>query len=304
MSKRSERRARRAAGSPAGTQRSIEARPAPGGARTRSPWLLGGIVVAVVLVAAGAAAIAIGGGARSSPGPSVRIAGASASAAASTGGGGSLVPGSPSPPTGGPIAEAVVAALRADPFVGHFEESIISSSITGGRRLTLTATTVGDVSGRDASIVSSSTGNGLPTEQRYVSVGDVAWFRSKGDAGWTVATRASVAGSIDPRLAAVRAVEDAGLLADLGVETLDGQTVHHFTALSGVPFELPDGVQGNYATFDVWATATGVPVRVKATFVQTNGSNSSLSGNVDIRYSRIGGPITIVPPAGAPTLAP
>ena len=204
---------------------------------------------------------------------------------------------------GGKLAEALVATLHADPFVAHFEESVLSSSLTNGRRLTLTAKAVGDVSGRDVSIESTTTGGGPATDQLFVSVGDVAWFRAKGDLGWTAGPRASLAASIDQLLATVQVIDDPKLLADLGVEDLDGQKVHHLTAESGVPFQLPNGVQGDYATFDVWATDQGIPVLVKATFVQVQGINS-ITGGVDIRYSKVGGPITIKPPAGAPTIAP
>ena len=273
----------------------------------RSPWVLGGAAVVILVLVAGIAAMALGGGSNASPKPSTAgLANASGSPGAS--GGDALSPSGagsagPSFPTGGKVAEAFVAALHANPFVAHFEESVLSSSLTNGKRLTLTAQAVGDVSGHDVTIESSTTGGGPATDQRFVSVGDVAWFRSKGDLGWTAAPRSSVAASIDELLATVQVIDDPKLLADLGVETLDGQSVHHLTAESGVPFQLPNGIQGDYATFDAWATDTGVPVLIKATFIQTSGINS-VTGGVDIRYSKVGGPITIRPPAGAPTLAP
>ncbi len=278
-----------------------------GSAGWRSPGVLGAAAVIILLVAGGIAAVAIGGGSKSSARPSASAVAAGSSAPLGSAGGplrsDTGASAGPSVPTGGKLAEALVAALHANPFVAHFDESVLSSSLTGGRRLTLTAKAVGDVSGRDVSIESTTTGGGPATDQRFVSVGDVAWFRSGSDTVWTAAARSSVAGSIDQLLATIQVIDDPKLLADLGVEDLDGQSVHHLTAESGVPFQLPNGVQGDYATFDVWATEAGVPVLVKSTFVQVQGINST-SGGVDIRYTKVGGPITIAPPAGAPTLAP
>lgn len=209
----------------------------------------------------------------------------------------------PSAATGGKVAEALVAALHANPFIAKFDESVLSSSLTGGTRITLSAKASGDVSGRDVDIHSTTTGGGPATDRRFVSVGDVAWSMAKGDASWTVHRRSDVAASIDQLLATVQIAVEPSLLVDTGVEDLDGQAVHHLTAAGGIPFQLPGGVEGDYATFDVWVTATGTPVLVKATFAQFAGINS-ITGGVDIRFSKVGGPITIAPPAGAPALAP
>ncbi len=209
----------------------------------------------------------------------------------------------PGSASGGAVAQALVKAFHASPFVAHFEESVLSSSLTNGTRITLTAKAIGDVSGPDVDIHSTATGGGPPTDQSFVAVGDVAWFRAKADPTWTVAPRTAVADSIDQLLRTIQPVDDPGLLVDNGIETLDGQSVHHLTAAEGIPFQLANGVDGKYDTFDVWATASGVPVLMKATFVQVAGINS-ITGGVDIRYSKVGGPIAIAPPAGAPSLLP
>jgi len=303
MSKRRERRGTRPV-PPAAGARGHDPR-GTGTAIWRSPRVIGGAAVVVLILVAGIAAAAIGGttGRPTPSGP----AGAGPSSTPVGSGGvprpSGLASAGPSIATGGKLAEALVAALHADPFVAHVEESVLSSSLTSGRRLTLTAKAVGDVSGRDVSIETTTTGGGPATDQLFVSVGDTAWFKARGDLGWTAGSRAAVAGSIDQLVATVQVIDDPTLLADLGVEDLDGQRLHHLTAEGGVPFRLPGGVQGDYATFDVWVTDLGIPVLVKATFVQVQGVNS-ITGGVDIRYSKVGGPISIKPPAGAPTVAP
>lgn len=266
----------------------------PPSTRRRKPMVGAALLVAVLVAACS-----------STPSPTATPSAPAASPVASSGGLlPSIAPGSPNPSAaiGGKVAEALVATLHANPFIAHFEESILSSSLTNGTRITLTAKAVGDASGRDVNIHSSTTGGGPATNQDFVSVGDVAWFRSTGDPDWTVSERSGVAASIDQLLATVQLIDDPNLLVDTGVEELDGQSVHHLTG-DAVSFHLPNGIAGNYYSFDVWATASGVPVLVKATFSQVQGINS-ITGGVEIHYSKVGGPITITPPAGAPTLAP
>ena len=204
---------------------------------------------------------------------------------------------------GGKLAEALVAALQADPFVAHVDESILASSLTGATRITLTAKAVGDISGRDMAIHSTGTGGGPPTDQEVVSVGDVAWVRAKGTPTWHVHPREDVATSLDGLLQTIRLIDDPSQLVDMGVETLDGASVHHLTAPGFVPYTSPSGLEGNYDSFDVWTTDAGIPVLVKARFSAVEGVNS-ITGSTEIRYTNVGGPIAITLPAGAPTLAP
>jgi hypothetical protein len=204
---------------------------------------------------------------------------------------------------GGKIADAVIAALQADPFKAHVEESILASSLTGATRITLTAKAVGDISGSDVAIHTTGTGGGPPTDQEIVSVGDVAWVRAKGASGWDVHPRSDLDASLDGLLQAIRLIDDPSILVDTGVETLDGAPVHHLTAPASVAYRSPNGLDGTYDNLDVWATDAGIPVLIKATFSAAQGVNS-ITGSTEIRYSKVGGPITITPPAGAPTLAP
>ncbi len=228
---------------------------------------------------------------------------APASGAPSAGPAASFAPAASTAPGGGKLAEALVATLHADPFMAHIDESILASSLTGATRITLTAKAVGDISGRDMAIHSSGTGGGPPTDQEVVSVGDVAWVRAKGAPTWDVHPRSDVASSLDGLLHTVRLLDDPTQLVDAGVETVDGVALHHLTAPGFLAYQSPSGLDGTYDSFDIWTTDAGIPVLVKARFSAAEGVNS-IGGSTEIRYSKVGGPITITPPAGAPTLAP
>jgi hypothetical protein len=273
--------------------------------------VLGVAVAAIGLVAVWALLLAP----RASNSPSARasqVAGGSASPSASSaaaGGsgstspsGGSAAPGASAAP-GGKVAEAVIAALHADPFKAHVEESILASTITKGARITITAKAVGDVSGKDAAIRTSGTGNGPPTDEQIVTVGDVAWLKETSAQTWEVHPRSVVAPSLDGLLSTIQPLDDPLQLQDLGVETLDGVSVHHLTAVGAVAYHSLNGIDGVYDNFDIWATAEGIPVDMKATFSEIQGIDS-ITGSTEVRYTKVGGPITITPPVGAPTLAP
>lgn len=240
------------------------------------------------------------------PSPS-QVAGASTSPSGSSATAASSSPSaglaSPSLVPGGKLAEAVFAALHANPFMAHVEESILASTITGGRRLTVTAKAVGDVSGPDAAVHTTGTGNGPATDEEIVAIGDSAWIKPKPTAVWEVHPRSLVAPSLDGLLAAIKPIDDPLELADVGIEDIDGVSLHHLTAVGAVGYQALNGVDGDYNSFDIWTTDSGSPVLVKATFSEFQGVDQ-ITGSTEIRYSKVGGPITITPPSGAPTLAP
>jgi hypothetical protein len=263
----------------------------------------------VAIVALASFMVIEGSSRSSSPRPS-RIADASPrpSGSASGGGGSSGVSSSggsvgPSPSPGGKVAEALIKVLHANPFQTHFNEKILASSLTGATRITLTANAEGDVSGQDVAVHTTGTGNGPPTDEQIVTIGNVAWTRAAGATAWDVNPRSAVSSSVDGLLNAIRLIDDPNQIADLGVETVDGQSVHHLTGIGAVAYNSIDGVAGAYDTFDVWTTAAGVPVTMHATFSDATNGNQ-ITGSTDITYSKVGGPITITAPAGAPTLAP
>jgi hypothetical protein len=240
----------------------------------------GAAVAAVLFVAV--AALGIGRpGASVEPSSSAGLAEATPSSASSTA------------PPGGPIAEALVAALHKSPFVAHVDETTVARSTAGTTTVTVRAAAAGDVSGKNVSLHVTGTGAGPAVDQEVISVGDTAWIRPKGGA-WVTHPRADAASAIDGLLQTIALVSDPNQLADLGVETLDGRSVHHLTAATTILYESGD-VAGSYQDFDVWVTAAGIPVRMKGSFAASEGDNA-LVGNVDIQYSQVGGPITIKPP--------
>lgn len=204
---------------------------------------------------------------------------------------------------GGPAAEALIRTLRADPFIAHVEETTVARTTTRALAINVTAKAVGDVSGMDVALHVTGTGNGPAVDQELVAVGDTVWIRRGGTTTWEVHPRSAAASAIDGVLATIRLIDDPSQLVDVGVEEVDGRQVHHLTAAGSIAYSTADGVAGAYDRFEIWATADGVPVLAKGAFSAALGTDSVV-GNVDIRYSQVGGPITIAPPAGAPTLTP
>jgi hypothetical protein len=267
------------------------------------PWraigLIGALLAVVALVAVWALV--------ATPRPTQSaVAGASAPASVAPSAvpsGASSASSGPSIAPGGKVAEALVAALHVDPFVAHVDEAILASTITNGRRLTITANAVGDVSGPDVAIRTTGTGNGPATDEQIVTIGDVAWIRPTKATAWEVHPRSLVAPSLEGLLSTIQPLDDPQVLVDMGIEDLDGVKVHHLTAVGAVAYHSLNGIDGLYDTFDIWATDTGIPVLMKATFSEVQDVNS-ITGSTEIRYSKVGGPITITAPAGAPSLAP
>jgi hypothetical protein len=269
-----------------------------------------GAAVAIVALVALASFMVIQGSSRpGSPRPSRSAEASPRSSGPASGGpgssGGSQAGGSvgPSAPPGGKVAEALIKVLHATPFQTHFDEAILASSLTGATRITLTANASGDVSGQDVAVHTTGTGNGPPTDEQIVTIGNVAWTKAAGATAWDVNPRSAVSSSVDGLLNAIRLIDDPNQIADLGVETVDGQSLHHLTGIGAVAYNSIDGVAGDYDTFDVWTSAAGVPVKMHATFSDSTNGNQ-ITGSIDIAYSKVGDPITITAPAGAPTLAP
>lgn len=201
------------------------------------------------------------------------------------------------------MAEALIRTLRADPFIAHVEETTVARTTTRALAINVTAKAVGDVSGKDVALHVTGTGNGPAVDQELVSVGDAVWIRRGGSTTWEVHPRSAAASAIDGILATIRLIDDPNQLVDVGVEEVDGRQLHHLTAAGSIAYSSADGAAGAYDRFEVWATADGVPVLAKGAFSAALGTDSVV-GNVDVRYSQVGGPITIAPPSGAPTLAP
>ena len=222
---------------------------------------------------------------------------------------GSSMPGTssghPSGPTasaslvaGGPLVEMAVAKLNADPLVTHFKETATGDS--DGK--TVIAVIEGDIDGKDLAYRLSGTSDGKPVDFELILVGDTAWGRQGGGA-WAKTPAPEVKRSTDSLVAAIRTVHDPSQLIDLGVQTIEGRDLHHLTAAVEIPYSVSTGAKGRYDDFDIWVQADGTPVLVSTAFSAELGSVKA-TGTTEIRFSNFGRPITILPPADAPTAKP
>lgn len=229
-------------------------------------------------------------------------AGVPASVAPSTG----LPSASPAPSgsalAGGSVPERVVALLQSDTFVGHVDQVTTGTTVAGSKSNEVKVTLTLDVDGADLSAHLGGTSAGQTIDTDIVIVGRTGYVRSNGGA-WKTAPRAAVAGSVASLITALTLVTSAAQLKDLGVETVDGRSLHHLTAASTIPYTTSSGTVGQYDTFEFYVEEDGTPVLFKSSFTGTQ-RGVTISGTTELRYSKIGGPITIVPPADAPSAKP
>jgi len=258
-----------------------------------------GLVVLAVAVLGGAALVLGGSRPAPSPGPVASVAGQpspSTSSPAATAPGASAA-GSAS--AGGALAEAAIKALHANPFLGHVVVTTVARDATKATLERETATASGDISGSDVDLHVTDVGGSNPAvDQEVVVVGDTAWIRPKGGS-WTAHPRADVAASVDGLRSTIALLADPNQLVDLGLDTIDGQRLHHLSAANGVTYQSASGT-GAYDSLDLWVTGTGVPVIAKGSFNASYG-DIPVVGNVDIRYTDLGKPVAIRPPDGAPS---
>ncbi len=269
---------------------------------------IGVLLMALVVLVGWWVFIAVPGGTRPgilAPTPSSSAGRAAGQTAAASAAGGpaastSATAGSASP--GGALAEAAIKALNANPFLGHVAVTTVARDATKATLERETATASGDISGSDVDLHVTDVGGSNPAvDQDVVVAGDTAWIRPAGGS-WIAHPRGDVSASLDGLRETVSLLADPAQLVDLGVETIDGQQLHHLSAANGVTYQSASGT-GAYDSLDLWVTETGVPVIAKGSFNATYGQ-TPVVGSVDIRYSDLGKAVTIRPPDGAPTLAP
>jgi hypothetical protein len=193
--------------------------------------------------------------------------------------------------------ERALALLQGDTFIGHVDQVATVSSEVGGKALKVEATMSLDVSGPDLSAHLESAAAKLDSD--IVIVGHSAYTRSKGG-NWKTVPRAAVAGSLASLIAALTLVSSPAQLRDLGLETIDGRSLHHLTAASTIPYSTTAGTVGKYDAFDFYVAEDGTPVLFRSAFSAKQGA-TPISGTTELRYSKIGGPIVIVAPKDAPT---
>ncbi|HYO43555.1 MAG TPA: hypothetical protein VES19_10200 [Candidatus Limnocylindrales bacterium] len=228
-------------------------------------------------------------GSTPSPDPSAAVAPSSASATP-----GAVV-------DGAAFTRAVVARLQAEPFVAHVEQiadAITTETTEDGKtveRPNVQLTASYDFSGDDmrASLTVATTG--VTRRSEMAAVGDTFWSRDD-ESDWVAISRsAEVQQGLDEMYQTVRITDDPAALQYIGLETLDGEQLHHLSALPGrVPY-----ASGTFDALDLYVRADGTPVLLNGKFT-TEAPGVVVEGTTAVAYSSFGGPISIEPPVPTP----
>lgn len=255
---------------------------------TSRPTLLAMMLLAAMLTACGGAASSAA--ATEAPQPSTVVTPATPSEA----------PPSEAPPTeappladaGGPYAEALVAALAADPLVMHLEQVATATTPAGDVEATLS----GDFSGDDFDLTMQLTSAAGGVDMDMVVVADTAYVRQRGEADWTSVPRDVAEAEIAGLVQNMRLISDPLDLRYVGPEDVDGRELHHLTASRAIPYAPGAGGTGQYDVFDIWIEEDGTPVLAKTAFSATDPNGVAVSGTTNFEFSNVGGLIEIVAP--------
>jgi hypothetical protein len=204
---------------------------------------------------------------------------------------------------GGPLAAAVVAKLAADPLILHLEQVATAKTTVNQTEVSADVTLSGDLDGADMALTIKGTSGGQALDQEIVVVGDKAYVRQSGGP-WSSAPRSVVASTLTNLVTSIRLVSDPADLREVGVETIEGRSLHHLTASRTIPYAPAAGGTGQYDVFDIWVQDDGTPVIAKTAFSATATGGTKASGTTDFRFTNVGGPIDIVAPSVAPSAAP
>jgi hypothetical protein len=224
------------------------------------------------------------------PGPSTVVTPAQASEAPPI----EAAPTEEPPPAdaGGPYAEALVAALAADPLVMHLEQVASATSPAGDVEATLS----GDFAGDDFDLTMQLTSAAGGVDMDMVVVGDTAYVRVRGDEDWTSVPRDVAEAEVAGLVQNMRLVTDPLDLRYVGPEDVDGRELHHLTASRAIPYAPAAGGTGDYDEFDIWIEEDGTPVLAKTAFSAKDPTGVEVTGTTNFEFSNVGGPIEIVAP--------
>ncbi len=193
--------------------------------------------------------------------------------------------------TGGPYAEALVAALAADPLVMHLEQVATATTPLGDVEATLS----GDFSGDDLDITMHIASGTTAVDMGMVVAGETAYVR-QGEGKWASVPKTAAEAELAGLVQNMRLVTDPRDLLYVGVEEVDGRGLHHLTASRTIPYAPASGGSGQYDVFDIWVEEDGTPVLAKTAFSATDPNGVDVSGTTDFEFSNVGGPIEIVAP--------
>ena len=96
---------------------------------------------------------------------------------------------------------------------------------------------------------------------------------------------AEVQQELDAMYRTVRITDDPSALRYVGLETIDGQGLHHLTALPGrVPY-----TSGTFDALDLYVLADGTPVLMQGVFTN-KAPGVTVVGKTAVKYSDLGVP--------------
>jgi hypothetical protein len=193
---------------------------------------------------------------------------------------------------GGPYAEALVAALAADPLHMHLEQVATATTPVGQVEAVLS----GDFSGDDLDLTMQLTTAGEGVDMDMVVVGDTAYVRQSGDEDWTSVPRDVAEAEVAGLVQNMRIVTDPLDLRYVGPEDVAGRELHHLTASRAIPYAPAAGGSGQYDVFDIWIEEDGTPVIAKTAFSARDPTGVAVTGTTNFEFSNFGEPIEIVAP--------
>ena len=194
---------------------------------------------------------------------------------------------------GGPLVALVVERMARTPFRTRLEVHATAATATDSGISTFDGTQTGVIDDQDFDLQIDATSAGVVSHAHVVALGDTVYVKSN-DGAWAVSDRVNVAG-IEAALREVRRTLNAGDLADVGAETLDGQTVHHLTMTAPGAIHDARNPLIVYDAYELWVLPDGSPVRRKEATHVSQGSLTSTYTS-ETRYRAFGEPVRIVAP--------
>ena len=195
---------------------------------------------------------------------------------------------------GGQLVALVVERMARRPFRTRLEVRETTVTTTESGATTVDGTHSGVINDQDFDLQMHFTSAGNLTQTHVVAIGETVYLKVN-EAAWQVSDRANSAAAIEVALREIRRTLNAGDLADLGAETLDGQAVHHLTMTAPGAIHDPRNPLIVYDAYELWVLMDGSPVRRKEAVHVSKGSLTSTYTS-EVRYSGFGEPVRIVAP--------